>query len=120
MKTLKISAQLACAKGQWKKIGFEDLLNAFLLSVSFLLRAGELQIGRITFEISLNISYTDLEPHITELSDHIAHELNVSHAQVSHMTHRGLKMLLQYLMIIMVITNRLYYKFSPFLCLFDP
>lgn len=43
---------------------------------------GELQIGRITFEISLNISYTDLEPHITELSDHIAHELNVSHAQI--------------------------------------
>uniref|UniRef100_A0A9I9DMM2 Aspartic proteinase CDR1-like n=1 Tax=Cucumis melo TaxID=3656 RepID=A0A9I9DMM2_CUCME len=43
---------------------------------------GELQIGRITFEILLNKSYTDLEPHITELSDHIAQELNVSHSQV--------------------------------------
>lgn len=70
----------------------------------FVLRAGELQIGRITFEILLNKSYTDLEPHITELSDHIAQELNVSHSQVSHMTHQGLKILLQYLMIIIVIT----------------
>lgn len=50
---------------------------------SFALCAGELQIGRITFEILLNISYRDLEPHITELNDHIAHELNVSHSQVS-------------------------------------
>ncbi|XP_022149435.1 aspartyl protease family protein 1-like isoform X2 [Momordica charantia] len=43
---------------------------------------GELQVGRITFEILLNISYEDLEPHITELSDLIAQELNVSYSQV--------------------------------------
>ncbi|KAG6605196.1 Aspartic proteinase-like protein 2, partial [Cucurbita argyrosperma subsp. sororia] len=42
----------------------------------------ELQIGRVKFEILLNISYPDLEPHLTELSDHIAHELNVSQSQV--------------------------------------
>ncbi|XP_038902862.1 aspartic proteinase CDR1-like isoform X1 [Benincasa hispida] len=58
---------------------------------------GELQIGRITFEILLNISYTDLEPHITELSDHIAHELNVSHSQVLllNFTMRGNDSLIQ-------------------------
>ncbi|XP_022985603.1 aspartic proteinase nepenthesin-1-like [Cucurbita maxima] len=57
----------------------------------------DIQIGRITFDILLNISYKHLEPHITHLSDHIAQELNVSHSQVRllNFTMRGNHSLIQ-------------------------
>ncbi|XP_050365303.1 aspartic proteinase 36-like [Argentina anserina] len=45
--------------------------------------SGDLQIGHITFDISLNISYLDLKPHITELSEFIAQELDVDTSQVN-------------------------------------
>ncbi|KAF3438828.1 hypothetical protein FNV43_RR17103 [Rhamnella rubrinervis] len=41
-----------------------------------------LQIGEITFDMSLNISYTELKPHTTELVECIAHELHVNTSQV--------------------------------------
>ncbi|KAI5325251.1 hypothetical protein L3X38_034325 [Prunus dulcis] len=43
---------------------------------------GELQIGKITFDMSLNISYSDLKPHITELAEFIAQELEVNTSQL--------------------------------------
>lgn len=47
--------------------------------------SGDLQIGHITFEMSLNISYSDLKPRITELGEFIAQELDVNTSQVSLM-----------------------------------
>ncbi|KAL6222646.1 hypothetical protein ACLB2K_006038 [Fragaria x ananassa] len=44
---------------------------------------GDLHIGHITFDMSLNISYSDLEPHITELGEFMAQELEVSTSQVN-------------------------------------
>ncbi|KAK9228367.1 hypothetical protein WN944_021317 [Citrus x changshan-huyou] len=43
---------------------------------------GDLQIGRITFDMFLSISYSDLRPHIPELADSIAQELDVNTSQV--------------------------------------
>ncbi|KAM1073766.1 hypothetical protein TB2_018415 [Malus domestica] len=43
---------------------------------------GEQKIGKITFDMSLNISYSDLKPHITELAEFIAQELEVNTSQV--------------------------------------
>ncbi|XP_030499375.2 aspartic proteinase CDR1 isoform X1 [Cannabis sativa] len=40
------------------------------------------QIGKITFEVSFNISYSDLKPHMTELVEYIAPELDVNISQV--------------------------------------
>lgn len=44
--------------------------------------AGERLIGQITFDILLNISYSDLEPHITELAKLIADGLSIKTSQV--------------------------------------
>lgn len=41
-----------------------------------------LQIARVTFVISFNTSYSDVMPHITELTELIAHELDVNTSQV--------------------------------------
>ncbi|CAN6562891.1 unnamed protein product [Malus baccata var. baccata] len=43
---------------------------------------GEQEVGKITFDMSLNISYSDLKPHITELAEYIAQELEVNTSQV--------------------------------------
>ncbi|KAB2626527.1 aspartic proteinase nepenthesin-1-like [Pyrus ussuriensis x Pyrus communis] len=43
---------------------------------------GEQEVGKITFGMSLNISYSDLKPHITELAEYIAQELEVNTSQV--------------------------------------
>ncbi|KAA8522620.1 hypothetical protein F0562_013019 [Nyssa sinensis] len=43
---------------------------------------GELQVGLITFYISLSVNYSDLKPHITELAQFIAWELDVDISQV--------------------------------------
>ncbi|KAM5576706.1 aspartic proteinase 36-like [Rosa sericea] len=45
--------------------------------------SGDLQIGHITFDMSLNISYSDLKPHITELGEFIAQELDINTSQVN-------------------------------------
>ncbi|KAF8017340.1 hypothetical protein BT93_H2508 [Corymbia citriodora subsp. variegata] len=42
----------------------------------------EIQVGQITFDMSLSINYSDLKPHITELTEFIAHELDVNVSQV--------------------------------------
>lgn len=51
----------------------------------------EIQIGQITFEMSLSVNYSDLEPHVTELTEFIAHELdvNVSQVHLVSLTARG-------------------------------
>ncbi|XP_057964422.1 aspartic proteinase 36-like [Malania oleifera] len=43
---------------------------------------GGLQVGLITFNMSLSIKYSDLRPHITELAGFIARDLDVNIAQV--------------------------------------
>ncbi|XP_031267136.1 aspartic proteinase-like protein 2 [Pistacia vera] len=43
---------------------------------------GVLRIGQITFDMSLSINYSNLEPHIPELTEFIAHELDVNTSQV--------------------------------------
>ncbi|KAB1214860.1 Aspartic proteinase-like protein 2 [Morella rubra] len=43
---------------------------------------GERLIGQITFDILLNISYSDLEPHITELAKLIADGLSIKTSQI--------------------------------------
>lgn len=43
---------------------------------------GDLQIGRITFDMFFSINYSDLRPHIRELADSIAQELDVNTSQV--------------------------------------
>ncbi|KAF8410158.1 hypothetical protein HHK36_002680 [Tetracentron sinense] len=42
----------------------------------------EVQVGDITFDMSLSIKYSDLMPHITELAEFIAYELEVNTSQV--------------------------------------
>ncbi|KAG8641173.1 aspartic proteinase nepenthesin-1 isoform X2 [Manihot esculenta] len=51
----------------------------------------ELQIGQITFEISMNVNSSDLEPHITELIGFISQGLGVNALQVSmlNLTSKG-------------------------------
>ena len=49
----------------------------FLLSFS-----GQFRVGVITFDMFLNISYVDLVPHIKELAELIANELEVASDQV--------------------------------------
>ncbi|KAJ0098007.1 hypothetical protein Patl1_28585 [Pistacia atlantica] len=44
--------------------------------------SGVLRIGQITFDMSLSINYSNLEPHIPELTEFIAHELDVNTSQV--------------------------------------
>ncbi|XP_010933525.1 aspartic proteinase 36 isoform X2 [Elaeis guineensis] len=55
------------------------------------LLGGQFQIGLINFDISLSVKYPDLVPHITELADLIAHELEVDAQQVHlvNLTSRG-------------------------------
>ncbi|CAK9186294.1 unnamed protein product [Ilex paraguariensis] len=43
---------------------------------------GETKVGLITFSMSLNVKYLDLKPHITELAQFIAQELDVDATQV--------------------------------------
>uniref|UniRef100_A0A2N9FF27 Peptidase A1 domain-containing protein n=1 Tax=Fagus sylvatica TaxID=28930 RepID=A0A2N9FF27_FAGSY len=43
---------------------------------------GDLEIKQITFDMLLNISYPDLEPHITELAEFIADDLGLNTSQV--------------------------------------
>ncbi|XP_010271625.1 PREDICTED: aspartic proteinase PCS1-like isoform X2 [Nelumbo nucifera] len=43
---------------------------------------GESQVGLIMFDMSLSVNYSDLAPHITELAEFIAHELDVNTSQV--------------------------------------
>ncbi|XP_030538914.1 aspartic proteinase 36-like [Rhodamnia argentea] len=51
----------------------------------------EIQIGQITFDVSLSVNYSDLKPHITELTEFIAHELavNVSQVHLVNLTAKG-------------------------------
>ncbi|KAI6695160.1 hypothetical protein NL676_022870 [Syzygium grande] len=51
----------------------------------------EIQIGEITFDMSLSVNYSDLKPHITELTEFIAHELalNVSQVHLVSLTAKG-------------------------------
>lgn len=46
---------------------------------------GQFKVGLITFDLSLSVTYPDLKPHITELAELIAHELEVDACQV-HLT----------------------------------
>ncbi|KAI4327389.1 hypothetical protein L6164_019858 [Bauhinia variegata] len=46
------------------------------------LQPGKLQVTQITIVISFNISYLDIKPHVTELAELIAHELDVNASQV--------------------------------------
>ncbi|KAI4330257.1 hypothetical protein MLD38_028557 [Melastoma candidum] len=41
-----------------------------------------IQIGQITFEMSLSISLSKIQPHMTELAESIAHDLNFNASQV--------------------------------------
>lgn len=43
---------------------------------------GQIQVGLITFDMSLNVPYSDIMPHVTELTELIAHELEVDTNQV--------------------------------------
>ncbi|KAF8377612.1 hypothetical protein HHK36_030994 [Tetracentron sinense] len=43
---------------------------------------GQVQVGIITFDMSFSIKYSDLVPHITELAEFIARELDVNTSQV--------------------------------------
>lgn len=43
---------------------------------------GDFQIGVIKFDMSLSLNYSQLKPHMTELTDFIAHELEVNSSQV--------------------------------------
>lgn len=43
---------------------------------------GDFQIGVIKFDMSLSLNYSQLKPHMTELADFIAHELEVNSSQV--------------------------------------
>ncbi|KAK9125708.1 hypothetical protein Scep_014554 [Stephania cephalantha] len=43
---------------------------------------GEFEVGLISFDISLSVNHSDLAPHITELKEFIAHELEVNTSQV--------------------------------------
>uniref|UniRef100_A0A5B6YW79 Putative aspartic proteinase-like protein 2 n=1 Tax=Davidia involucrata TaxID=16924 RepID=A0A5B6YW79_DAVIN len=43
---------------------------------------GELQVGLITFYMLLSVKYLDLKPHVTELAQFIAQELDVNTSQV--------------------------------------
>ncbi|KAM7263022.1 hypothetical protein ACFE04_000705 [Oxalis oulophora] len=43
---------------------------------------GETEIGHISFEMSLNMNYTYLKPHITEIIEFIARQLEVNTSQV--------------------------------------
>lgn len=54
-------------------------INYMLTDVCF---TGGLQISRVTFAIIFNISYSDMKPHIAELDELIAHELDVNTSQV--------------------------------------
>ncbi|KAI3922365.1 hypothetical protein MKX01_006054 [Papaver californicum] len=58
----------------------------------------EFQVGLITFDMSLSINYTDLEPHIDELAGFIAHELEVNTSQVHllNFTHKGNESLIRW------------------------
>ncbi|XP_057449579.1 aspartic proteinase 36-like [Lotus japonicus] len=72
-----------------------NLAKAFEPSVApsasqFNIHQGELQIAQITIVISFNISYMDMKPHITELADLIAHELDVNTSQVHLMNFSSL------------------------------
>ncbi|ONK72266.1 uncharacterized protein A4U43_C04F17560 [Asparagus officinalis] len=53
--------------------------------LSSYIRPDQLQIGLITFDMSLSMKYPDLKPHINELTELIAHELEVNGSQV-HLT----------------------------------
>lgn len=43
----------------------------------------QFQVGLITLDISLSIKYPDLKPHIAELEELIAQELEVNASQVN-------------------------------------
>ncbi|XP_010277145.1 PREDICTED: aspartic proteinase-like protein 2 [Nelumbo nucifera] len=43
---------------------------------------GESRVGLIMFDMSLSVKYSDMAPHITELAEFIAHELDVNTSQV--------------------------------------
>lgn len=43
---------------------------------------GQFEIGLVTFYMSLSIKYSDLKPHVTELAQFIAQELDVNASQV--------------------------------------
>lgn len=46
------------------------------------LPAGESKVGRITFYMSLNVTYSNLKPHIEELASLMAKQLDVNVSQV--------------------------------------
>ncbi|MCL7032136.1 hypothetical protein MKW94_016403, partial [Papaver nudicaule] len=58
----------------------------------------DFQVGLITFDMSLSVNYTDLEPHIDELAGFIAHELEVNTSQVHllNFTHKGNESLIRW------------------------
>ncbi|KAJ6833029.1 aspartic proteinase CDR1-like [Iris pallida] len=43
---------------------------------------GQIQVGLITFDLSLNVTYSELAPHMEELAELIAHDLEVDTHQV--------------------------------------
>ncbi|KAJ0970766.1 hypothetical protein J5N97_018725 [Dioscorea zingiberensis] len=51
---------------------------------------GQFQIGTITFEISLSVKYSELVPHNVELTEVIAHQLEVDASQVNLMNFTNL------------------------------
>lgn len=54
--------------------------NIFLLTFY----AGVLRIDQITFDMSLSINYSDLEPQIPQLTEFFARELDVNTSQVRY------------------------------------
>lgn len=55
----------------------------FILIKNILSLLGQYRVGVITFDISLSVEFSHLEPHIKEFKEMIAHELEVDISQVS-------------------------------------
>ena len=62
----------------------DRLCQAFLVDISFVVVpfAGEFRAGHITFYMSLSVNISDLKPHIPELAQNMAKELDVNASQV--------------------------------------
>lgn len=71
---------LLCTASSTMYILSSDLCSDNILSLLYY--AGVLRIGQITFDMSLSINYSNLEPQIPELTEFIAHELDVNTTQV--------------------------------------
>ncbi|KAH9623565.1 hypothetical protein KSS87_013169, partial [Heliosperma pusillum] len=60
--------------------------------------SGDIQVGYITFDVSLSVNYSDLNPRISELTGFIAKELgvNISQVHVLNVTSAGNGSLISY------------------------